>query len=108
MSIPELFSWITFLAFYQARKGAGGSFAIGLCGILIYAVLNLIHAIVHPRQMIPQSMSSYKAVNKNYRFSSFLIKTTSYCCSFKYSLLMVSYFCVRPRFKGDYSPANWK
>ena len=28
--------------------------------------------------------------------------------SFKFSLILVSYFWLRPRLKGDYSAQNWK
>lgn len=92
----------------MARTRATGSFALGLVALFIYGGLNLTHAYIHPRQMIPNSTQSYKAVNNNYRLSSFLVKTTSYFCSFKFSLLLVSYFCVKPQFKGDYSTLNWK
>lgn len=108
LSIPELMAWVTFLIFNFARRGAGGSFALALIALVIYGVLNFVHAIVHPRQMVPNSMSSYKSVNKNYMFTSYLTRLISYCCSFKYSLLLISYFCKMKRFKGDYSPLNWK
>ena len=37
-----------------------------------------------------------------------LIRLFSYFFSFKMSLILVSYFCMKPRFKGDYSQNNWR
>lgn len=36
------------------------------------------------------------------------IRALSYLISYKLSLILVSYFFMKPRFKGDYSKLNWK
>jgi hypothetical protein len=36
------------------------------------------------------------------------MRLVTYLVSFKFSLLLVSYFCMMPRFKGDYSAINWR
>lgn len=108
LSLPELGAWITFLVFHYYRRGIGGSFALGIIAALIYGILNFVHMIIHPRMIVPNSMSSYKALNSNYRFSTWLMRMISYFLSFKFSLILVSYLCLKPRFKGDYSALNWK
>lgn len=57
---------------------------------------------------MPNSLQSYKTLNSNYKCSTFLMRTASYFVSFKFSLILISYFCLRPRFKGDYNESNWK
>ena len=58
--------------------------------------------------MVPNTLTSYKVLNEEYKCSSYTIRAISYIISFKFSLLLVSYFWMSPRFKGDYSALNWK
>lgn len=103
LSLPELGAWITFLVFHYYRRGYLGAFALGSIALMIYVMINLLHACIHPRRMVPNSLHSYKALTSNYKCSTYLMRTISYLFSFKFSLILVSYMCMKPRFKGDYS-----
>ena len=108
LSLCEVGCWIAFLVFHFLEFGYLGSFALGAMASLVYIMLNLIHACVHPRRIVPNSEQSYKVINRNYRCSTMLVRLISYFETFKFSLLLVSYFFMWPRFKGDYSKLNWK
>ena len=113
LSIPEAAAWVTFVAMVYHRTGGGlfpvdPVFAMGALAILFYMIVNLVHAIIHPRRMVPDSLFSYKVLLTNYKCSTFLFRTISYLVSFKFSLILVSYFWLRPRLRGDYSVANWR
>jgi hypothetical protein len=47
LSIPEVLSWISFLIWHAVEYGFLGSFALGLVALLIYAMINLMHAFIH-------------------------------------------------------------
>lgn len=108
LAFPEIGSWITFLVFHYFRRGYLGSFALGSIAFFVYIIINLLHACIHPRLMVPYSLASYKSLISNYKNSTNLIRCLSYMFSFKFSLILVSYFCMQPRFKGDYSAVNWR
>lgn len=108
LAFPELGSWIAFLVFHYFRRGYLGSFALGSIAIFVYLIINLLHACIHPKLMVPYSLASYKALISNYKTSTNFIRFLSYMFSFKFSLILVSYFCMQPRLKGDYSAVNWR
>lgn len=60
LSIPEVFSWITFIVFSYNRVGARGPTALAALALLTYTIVNFAHAIVHPRKIVPNSLFSYK------------------------------------------------
>jgi len=107
LSIPEILSWCTLCVFYYFRVGLIGSFILASSATLMYAVINFAHAIVHPRKMVPNSLQSYKALALDYKCNTYFVRVISYGMSYKFSLILVSYLCVNPRFKGDYSALNW-
>ena len=88
----------------------GQSEATGLAVLaaLLYVCINCVHAIIHPRYMVPNTMDSYKNLMKNYACGTGLARTMSYLITFKFSLVLVSNFCGSKRLKGDYSAMNWK
>jgi hypothetical protein len=104
----ELASWITFLTFHFIEYGYERAFIFGAGALGFYLILNLVHAIVHCRSIVPQSLQSYKVLHTNYKCNTYFVRTLSYLFSFKFSLILVSYFFMRPQYKGDYSQANWR
>ena len=58
--------------------------------------------------MHPNSFPTYKTLYVNYPCGTCMARFCSYIISFKFSLILVSWFCLSPRFKGDYSAMNWK
>ena len=58
--------------------------------------------------MVPNSLYSYKQLLTNYKCGTFVARAISYLVSFKFSLILVSYFFNAPSLKGDYSAMNWK
>ena len=112
LSIPEMASWLTFVGMVFYRTSRDGTFepafVLSAMGVILYMIVNLVHACVHPRRMVPNTLFSYKTLLANYKCSTFLFRITSYIISFKFSLILVSYFWLRPRFRGDYSALNWK
>jgi hypothetical protein len=71
-------------------------------------MINISHAIFHPRQMHPNSLPTYKDLYVNYPCGTCMARFISYLVSFKFSLILVSWFCLSPRLRGDYSAMNWK
>ena len=108
LSIPEVLSWITFIVFCYYRIGARGPTALASLALLTYFIVNLAHAIVHPRKIVPNSLFSYKQLVSDYKCTTWFLNSIGYIVSFKFSLILVSYFWLRPRLKGDYSALNWK
>lgn len=108
LSIPEILSWANFIVFLIYRLGLKGSAAMAILATGIYVIINLVHACVHSRKMVPRSLISYKTLVNEYKCSTWFFRLLSYLFSFKFSLILVSYFFLRPRFKGDYSVVNWK
>ena len=104
---PELGAWASFMFFHSMRRGFWGSFLIAGIAFVIYGLLNCIHMCVHRRKIKPKSLHSYKAIQTNWRCVSSLVMWTSYCFSFRFSLILVSYFCMCSCFRGDYSNLNW-
>jgi hypothetical protein len=108
LSLLELGSWIAFLVFHYLRQGYGGSFFLAGIATLIYMLINLIHMVIHIRMMVPNSTATYKSLANNFKCSTYSLRIISYLFSFKFSLILVSYLCMNPRLKGDYSALNWK
>jgi uncharacterized membrane protein YciS (DUF1049 family) len=107
LCIPEIMAWCTLIVFMYFRIGAIGPTALAAFALIIYIMINFVHACVHPRKMVPNSLFSYKQLFSKYKCSTYLLVTVSYIVSFKFSLILVSYFWLRPRLKGDYSASNW-
>lgn len=42
----------------------------------------------------------------HYPHSSRCVRFISCLVSFKFSIILISYFCMRPRFRGDYNDSN--
>ena len=74
----------------------------------MYVCINCVHAIIHPRYMVPNTLYSYKQLLTDYKCGTFIARAISYLFSFKFSLILVSYFFGSARLKGDYSAMNWK
>lgn len=107
LSVPELMSWflLTFLMYDKIGQAIPTLAAAG--AILMYVIINFFHAVVHPRKIVPKSLDNYKALYTQYKCTTYPTMFIAYIFSFKYSLLLISYFWLRPRWSGDYSPANW-
>lgn len=60
-SIPEVLSWACLILFMWNRV-SHESYSTGLAmlGAIFYVCLNSVHAIIHPRYMVPNSLFSYK------------------------------------------------
>jgi hypothetical protein len=112
LSIPEVASWITFtvMVYYRTARYVtlDPVFVVAVLACIMYAIINFVHAIVHPRKIVPSSPLHYKILISDYKCSTFLFRTISYLISYKFSLILVSYFWLRPRLKGDYNVQNWK
>ena len=108
LSLPEFLSWANLLAFMWYRVGQVGSTAFCAIAIMLYVMINVAHAIIHPRQMHPNALPTYKELYVKYPCGTCCARFTSYIISFKFSLWLVSWFCLSPRLKGDYSAMNWK
>ena len=108
LSIPEILSWLTFLIWHAVEHGFLGSFALGMVALLLYGMINLMHACIHRCRLMPKAPKTYQALRRRYSISTFFFRHISYWVSFKFSLILVSYFCLSGRFKGDYSNLNWK
>ena len=111
-SLPEVAAWYTFVIMvgwrYREKLPDDPVFILGCLALLLYAIVNAVHACIHPRKMVPNTLFSYKTLLTNYKCSTFLFSVISYLFTFKFSLILVSYFWLRPRFRGDYSALNWK
>ena len=107
LAIPEVLSWCALAVLYYFNTGLLGAFTLAAAALFMYAVINFTHAIVHPRKIVPNSLYSYKALAEDYKHSTLFFRVISYVVSFKFSLILVSYLWLRPRFKGDYSKLNW-
>lgn len=110
-SIPEVLSWGCLIWFMWYRVGEERrTYATGLAAIaaILYLCINFVHAIIHPRYMVPTTLYSYKQLITDYKCGTFIARAISYIISYKFSLILVSYFFNSPRLMGDYSAMNWK
>lgn len=62
MSLPEIGVWIAFVIAHYSERGPSGAFMLSLIALMIYVLLNLLHACIHCRRMIPNSQQSYKNI----------------------------------------------
>ena len=53
---PELGSWLSFLIFHYIEDGYMGSFLFAGIAMVVYVLLNLLHACIHPRKMVPHAL----------------------------------------------------
>jgi len=60
LAIPEVMSWCTVITFMYFRMGFIGPTSIAALALLTYMMINFAHAIMHPRQIIPDALVSYK------------------------------------------------
>ena len=114
-SLPEVAAWWTFAVMvgYRYREKfnpvpTDPVFSLAVIAILLYCIVNWVHMCIHPRKMVPNTLFSYKTLLTNYKCSTWCFQVISYLFTFKFSLILVSYFWLRPRFRGDYSALNWK
>ena len=89
-SLPEVAAWCTFVVMVGWRSRSH-VFVLACLALLFYAIVNAVHAWIHPKKMVPNSLFSYKMLLTNYKSSNFLLNV-SYLFSFKFSLILVSYF----------------
>ena len=107
-SIPEVLSWGCLIWFMWNRIGQSEATGLAALAAMCYVCINLVHAIFHPRYMVPNTLYSYKVLLTDYKCGTFIARSLSYLISFKFSLILVSYFFGSNRLKGDYSAMNWK
>lgn len=107
-SIPEVLSWGCVIWFMWHRIGQSEATALAALAALMYICINCVHALIHPRYMVPNTLPSYKQLLQEYKCGSSIARGLSYVISFKFSLILVSYFFNSPRLRGDYSAMNWK
>ena len=63
LSLCEIGSWITFIVFEDVRQGRTGITALALIALGMYVMINLLHACIHSRKMVPKTEASYKKLN---------------------------------------------
>ena len=107
-SLPEIGAWGTVIYFMFDKIGQSEATALAALGALMHVCINVVHAIIHPRYMVPVTLDSYKKIRKDYPCGSGFAMFLSYLLSFKFSLILVSNFFGSDRLKGDYSAMNWK
>jgi len=107
LSVAETMAWVTLTGFFYIKKGEKGPTALAGGAVLMSITLNLAHACMHPRKIVPNSLPSYKQLFSKYKCSTYMVMTVSCLISFKYSLILVSYFWMHPKYSGDYSALNW-
>ena len=107
-SLPEVGAWACLIWLLWERQGQSYASALATLAAMFYVFINLVHMIFHPRYMVPNTLYSYKQLLTEYKCSTFLARAVSYLVSFKFSLILVSYFFNCNRLKGDYSAMNWK
>jgi len=90
------------------RIGEDYATALAALAAMMYVCINCVHAVIHPRYMVPNTLYSYKQILTEYKCGTFIARAISYLISYKFSLILVSYFFNSPRLKGDYSAMNWK
>ena len=108
-SIPEVLAWVC-LNWFMWHRVASESYATSLAVIaaILYVCINTVHAIIHPRYMVPNTFDNYKLILEQYKCGTFMVRVISYVISFKFSLILVSSFFNAPPFKGSYTAMNWK
>ena len=66
-SLPEVAAWVTFVAMVGYRYSdwipQEPCFVLGCLALILYAIINLVHACIHPRKMVPNSLFVYQNVN---------------------------------------------
>lgn len=130
IAIPEIFSWMTYIALLfltidyktisfdnpflttQTLSGLASSrkniaTMLALIAFLTYCLINLSHALIHPRKIVPNTLQTYKDLMIKHKCSTFFHQGVSYVVSFKYSLILVSYMWNYPQYRGDYTAMNW-
>ena len=96
-SIPEVLSWVCLIVFMWNRVGEDYATALAALAALMYVCINCVHAVIHPRYMVPNALGSYKNLLVEYKCGTFIARSISYLISYKFSLILVSYFFNSPR-----------
>jgi len=61
LSLPEIASWATLVTFFYLRIGFFDiSTYLSAAALLSYIIINIAHAIVHAKSIVPNSLFSYK------------------------------------------------
>ena len=108
LSLPEIAAWTTLLLLMVVRLGVENlSTILAGTALLCSVIINLIHAWFYPRNIVPKALPNYKVLFVKHKCSTYAVVTASYIFSFKFSLMLVSYFWVHPRYSGDYSSVAW-
>ena len=108
LAFPELFSWITFLVFHRARLGFTSTWIIGFLAIVFYVMINWLHMCFHYWSIKPNAEVTYRNLVRKYYCTSCLVRLVSNTITYKFSIILVSYFCMSKRFRGDYSEKSWR
>lgn len=107
LSLPEACSWATLVAFMYYSVQLSLPFYLASAALLVYVTMNTVHAVVLPKLIVPNSFFSYKQIMMDYKNNTNFVYFISCVLSYKFSLILVSYFWLRPQYKGDYSAASW-
>ena len=102
LSISEFGSWVTFIALCVHRQGFKPAAIIALAALGCSLCLNAAHAFLHVKKIVPQASAAYQKVLTKYRYNSVFVRLVSYTVSFKFSLLLLSFFYLRREYRGEY------
>ena len=107
LCFAEIGSWITLCIFVYFKFGFSYYLIPPCAAVILYIMLNLIHACVHRSRIIKNSLDSYKNLELNHKCNFVFVRVISFIVSYKFSLLLVSYLYMKPRYSGDYSKTSW-
>lgn len=103
LSLAEVGSWLTFCVFGALKVGFEVSSLTSIFAVIGYLILNVSHAVIHTREIIPQAPRNYQRLLANYKCHTNFVRFISYTVSFKFSQILLSDFCLMPRFAGRYN-----
>jgi len=107
LSVPEFLSWIHLTVKLNGLLGLTTPTILSLTASIIYFVINIVHSILHPRNMIREAPFSYKNLVIRYACSTWFFRLVSYVLTYKFSLILLSHLFDQNCCKGDYSSKNW-
>jgi hypothetical protein len=103
LGIAEFCAWATFTVFCYLKQNLSYTTYGAIIAVGTYLILNLTFAIVHSCKII-KSNDPYRVLMQR----SNCVRLFSYLVSFKFSSIAVSNLCQAQRFKGEYTPQNYK
>lgn len=87
LSLSEVGSWINFAVFCIYRTSVGTASIGALVSISFYIILNISHAVIHARKIMPTAPKTYKTLFTDFKCSSNFLRIISYIFSFKFSMI---------------------